>query len=95
MQRKNLRNKVIGGLAGLLLIGNISGCAWIDSMKESVHYRTITGKKCDIQLYSGGELVNKYENAKIVYSSTDSRTLLFESERKRFYWQGDALVEIK
>ena len=92
--KRSLQNSLVGGLAALVLMA--SGCGQMQKFKEQdLHYRTLTGKTGDVILYSGGELVGKYPDAKIIYSSSDTRAIWFRVNGKDFYWQGDALIELK
>lgn len=62
-------------------------------IKESWSYETWTGRTADIELYSGSQLIKQFEKAKITYASANSRTMTFVVDRKKYHWQGDALLK--
>lgn len=82
----------------IILTGAVIGIsgpvrASLARIKESWSYETWTGKTADIELYSGSQLIRKFEKAKITYASANSRTMTFISDRKKYHWQGDALLK--
>ncbi|MDO8528650.1 MAG: hypothetical protein Q7S06_02035 [Nanoarchaeota archaeon] len=82
------------GLTGLALL-TLTSCGVVNLMKEQTFgYKTLVGKKGNVTLYSGGKTIANYPDAKILYSSSDSRTLWFRTkDDEEKYWQGDALFE--
>ncbi len=66
------------------------------SKEQDFSYKTLVGKKGHVTFYSGnGNIINDFPNAKIIYSSSDSRCLWIESDGGQYYGQGDARVELK
>ncbi len=95
-----IKKTLIGGLAALALLPSITGCGDFQiTTEQNLDYRTLSGRAGDVTLYSGGKIIEEYDNAKIIYSSSDSRALwfsvkTFDGEKKEIFWQGDAKVEL-
>ena len=80
----------------LALIFMISGCGLIERGYENANYESLTNEKGTIELYSGGVLLKTYVDAKIIYSSSDSMGLWFETkDGKNKYWQGEMEIAFK
>lgn len=93
--KNQIRNIALSGLAAIII--TTSGCGlWNKTIEQSASYQTLVGKKGHITFYLGnGNVLNDFPDAKVVYSSSDSRCLWIEAEGKEYYWQGDAKVELK
>ena len=70
-------------------------CGQLEREYDKLNYESLTNETGDIFLYSGGVLVGKYRDAKIVYSDSDSRSIWFKHKGKKYYFQGDCLIKIK
>lgn len=81
-------------LIGLLVVF-LAGCGQMEKVVEETKYESLTGKRGTVTLYSGGQAVGHYENAKITYSNSDSEALFFRVDGQEYYWQGSARVELK
>lgn len=94
MKKTNIIKSVIGlGLAGIIL--TTSSCGGCERKYDSWNYESITNEKGSLELYSGGKAVKKFDEVKIIYSDADSQAIMFESNGKTLYWQGDALIKLK
>lgn len=73
--------------------------AAVASWRENLSYKTLTGQTGRLKLYSGGVLVAEYPEVKIIYSSSDTASLIFKTrvdgDARKLYWQGEALFEFE
>jgi len=74
----------------------LSGCGYIEQSCDESNYESLSNESGTIELYSGGMLLSKYENAKIIYSDSNSLAVWFKtSDGKTIYWQGEMKMFVK
>lgn len=74
----------------------VMSCGWAERVYDRGNYESITNERGDIELYSGGELVDTYKNIKVIYSSSDSFALWFKTDDgAKIYWQGEARIKLR
>ena len=94
-----MTNKLSGlvrkAILPVAIVGLLAGCGQAEKIYEQSNYESLTNEKVRVlELYSGGKLVQKYEDAKILYSDADATSLWFlDSTGKKHYWQGEALMD--
>lgn len=72
------------------------GCGPCERAYDKVNYESLTGERGTVRVVSGGQIVETYENATIVYSDSDSQTLWIETAGgNKIYISGDVIVELK
>lgn len=74
----------------------LTGCGSLEKGCEDANYETITNEEGNITLVSGGVEYAHYDYVDIVYSNSDSQSVLFRTkEGQKIFWQGDMKFEIK
>ena len=88
--------KYISILLIVIFCFSFIGCGSMEKIYDEENYESLTNENGDIGLYSGGRLINRFDNVKILYSSSDSFALWFiTKDGKKIYWQGEALIHLK
>ncbi len=79
----------------LLAMFAISGCGGCERLLDGWNYESLSNETANVEVLSGGQVLRKYENVKIIYADADTQTLSIRTkEGKFFYLQGDLIVEV-
>ena len=70
-------------------------CGRFEKIYDDSNYESLTNEYVNIECYSGGVVVKRFNYVKIIYSDADSQSVLFTDGKEKRYWQGDAYIEIK
>lgn len=80
-------------IASFLLL---SSCGYIEKSCDNSNYESLSNEEGTIELYSGGILIETYNNIDIIYSDSDSFAIWFKTEGGEvIYWQGEMRVILK
>jgi hypothetical protein len=93
-RKGNNMKKYLKYVFTLFILMLMLGCGGIRRLWEQTSYKSITGKHGTLTLISYS-LFKVYPDVKIIYSSSDSNSIMFKDEttNKTLFWQGDALFE--
>lgn len=85
-------------LISLLVIAMMlmfSSCGVLEGLYDGANYESLTNEKVNVEIISGGKVLRTYKNAKVIYSSSDTQSLMIRTSQgvERFI-QGDVDIEI-
>ncbi len=80
-------------LLTLLLTLTLS-CGFVESWYDGAQYESLTNEKVNIVFISGGQIIKTYDNAKVIYTNSDSQAMWIKHKKKTWYLQGDLIVEV-
>jgi hypothetical protein len=94
-KKNKLRNFALSGLVAITL-ATATSCGWGQKiLEQDLNYKTLVGRTGHVTFYLGnGDVEQDFPNARIIYSSSDSRCLWIKSDGNEYYWQGDAKVKL-
>ena len=79
----------------LLLIAMLFlSCGVAEEIYDEANYESLTNETGDIYVLSGGKIIYTYKNAKIIYSSSDTQAMWIECDGKKYYLQGDCVIDL-
>ena len=82
-------------LCALLMCMMVVGCGTAERLYDQENYESLTNETGTISLYSGGVLIDTFENAKVKYASSDSEAIWFiDASGEEKYWQGSLKMDI-
>ena len=79
----------------IIIVLLLSSCGVVESMYDEGNYESMVNETGFLELYSGGECVKRYDNVKIIYTSSDTTAIYFKHNNEMKYWQGDAYFKLK
>lgn len=73
----------------------LTGCGVFESSYDSMNYESLTNEIGDVMVLSGGKIVVTYDNAKIIYSNSDTQAMWVKWKDNNYYIQGDVIIKLK
>jgi hypothetical protein len=71
------------------------GCGALEKTYDEANYESLTNERGDVYVLSGGQVVFTYENAEILYSSSDTQAMWIVCDGTKYYLQGDCVVKLR
>ena len=69
-------------------------CGKAEKLYDESNYESLTNETGKVEVFSGGKIIRTYENAKILYSSSDTQAMWIDVSGKEIYLQGDCIITL-
>ena len=71
------------------------GCGTMEQAYDKQNYESLTNETGTVHVYSGGIEIATYENATVIYSSSDTQAMWIETkDGNTKYLQGDCIIDL-
>jgi len=80
--------------AVIIVLLSVCACGSMEKMYDDENYESLTNEVGTIQVISGGVITHTFKNAKIIYSSSDTQAMWIICNNKKYYLQGDCIIEL-
>jgi hypothetical protein len=72
----------------------LCACGTGEKIYDSQNYESLTNEVGTIYVLSGGKITHTFEDAKILYSSSDTQAMWVICKGKNYYLQGNCVIEL-